>query len=44
MFMAIRAMCTCKDYGNLFQEGKKVWNNEFREKPRMSFLKGEVQP
>ena len=33
-----RAMGTCKDYGNLFQEGKKVWNNEFRKKLRMSFL------
>lgn len=27
------------DYGNLFQEGKKVWNNEFRRKLRASFLK-----
>lgn len=36
-----RAMGTCKDYGNLFQEGKKVWNNEFRKKLRMSFLYGD---
>lgn len=35
-----RAMGTCKDYGNLFYEGKEVWNNEFRKKLRMSFLKG----
>jgi len=35
-----RAMGTCKDYGNLFQEGKEVWNNEFRKKLRMSFLNG----
>lgn len=33
-----RAMSTCKDYGNIFQEGKKVWNNKFRKKLRMSFL------
>lgn len=35
-----RAKGTCKDYGNLFLEGKKVWNNEFRKKLRMSFLDG----
>jgi len=35
-----RAMGTCKDYGNLFLEGKKVWNNEFRKKLRTSFLNG----
>ncbi|MGQ3686304.1 MAG: radical SAM/SPASM domain-containing protein [Candidatus Loosdrechtia sp.] len=34
-----RAMGTCKDYGNVFQEGKEVWNNEFRKKLRASFLK-----
>lgn len=33
-----RAMGICKDYGNLFQEGKDVWNNAFRKKLRMSFL------
>jgi sulfatase maturation enzyme AslB (radical SAM superfamily) len=35
-----KVMGTSKDYGNAFQEGKKVWNNEFRKKLRMSFLNG----
>ncbi len=35
-----KVMGTSKDYGNLFQEDKKVWNNEFRKKLRMSFLHG----
>ncbi len=35
-----KAMGTSGIYGNLFQEGKNVWNNEFRKKLRMSFLKG----
>ncbi|MBI2471501.1 MAG: radical SAM protein [Planctomycetes bacterium] len=34
-----RAMGTNKEYGNLFKEGKNVWNNEFRKKLRESFLK-----
>ncbi|OGS71117.1 MAG: hypothetical protein A3F91_08320 [Flavobacteria bacterium RIFCSPLOWO2_12_FULL_35_11] len=36
-----RAMGTSKEYGNLFQEGKIVWNNEFRKKLRMFFLRKE---
>lgn len=34
-------MPTSKSYGNLFEEGKEVWNNEFRRKLRMSFLNGK---
>ncbi len=36
-----RAMGISKDYGNLFQEDKQVWNNTFRKKLRMCFLKKE---
>jgi len=35
-----KAMGTHGKYGNLFQDGAKVWNNEFRKKLRMSFLNG----
>jgi MoaA/NifB/PqqE/SkfB family radical SAM enzyme len=35
-----RVMGVSKDYGNLFQEGTRVWNNEFRIKLRQSFLNG----
>lgn len=35
-----KVMGASKDYGNVFQEDKKVWNNEFRQKLRMSFLRG----
>lgn len=34
-----KVMSTSMAYGNLFYEGKKVWNNEFRKKLRMSFLR-----
>ncbi|MBM2832897.1 MAG: hypothetical protein HW406_58 [Candidatus Brocadiaceae bacterium] len=33
-----KAMPTNIKYGNLFKEGTKVWNNEFRKGLRMSFL------
>lgn len=35
-----KAMGTNGEYGNLFQEGAEVWNNDFRKKLRMSFLNG----
>lgn len=36
-----RAMGISREYGNVFQEGKQVWNNAFRKKLRMCFLKNE---
>lgn len=36
-----RAMGISNDYGNLSQEGKQVWNNAFRKKLRMCFLRNE---
>ena len=35
-----RALGTDKDYGNLFSEGKEVWNNKYRKNLRSSFLHG----
>lgn len=37
-----RAMGASKQYGNIFKEGKDVWNNEFRKSLRRSFIKGET--
>ncbi len=33
-----KAMGTSQDYGNLFKDGKAVWNNEFRREIRSYFL------
>lgn len=35
-----KVMSTGNTYGNLFQEGRKIWNNDFRKKLRNSFLQG----
>lgn len=37
-----RAMGASKQYGNIFKEGKDVWNNEFRKALRRSFIKGDT--
>ncbi len=34
-----KAMPANEKFGNLFQEGKGVWNNEFRQNLRINFLK-----
>ncbi len=36
-----KAMGTSGKFGNLFQEGAAVWNNNFRKKLRLSFLDGD---
>ena len=36
-----KAMPTDGCYGNLFQQGNEVWNNEYRKKIRESFLAGD---
>jgi radical SAM protein with 4Fe4S-binding SPASM domain len=36
-----KVMTAKKKYGNLFSEGNKVWNNEFRKELRAEFLKRE---
>lgn len=33
-----KAMPTNEKYGNLFKEGSKVWNNEFKQRLRTNFL------
>ena len=33
-----KAMATKREYGNLFEEGSNVWNNEFRTRLRAAFL------
>lgn len=33
-----KAMPASREYGNIFEKGKSVWNNEFRKNLRMSFL------
>jgi len=36
-----KVMNACAKYGNVFQEKKQVWNNEFRKILRKSFVNGE---